>query len=519
MLKDLLSTEQDVSLSADIVIVGAGIAGLAMADRLTALGRRVVMLESGGLSQDEEEHPFNKVVQLGKHYGGAEHGRFRCLGGTSTRWGGAMLPFLPADMVTGWPIDYADLAPYVAPVEALFGLDSGPYEDPALLLRRDGQDASYLARLAKWPTFANRNVSNLFRDIIAAAAGPEIWLNAVTTSFDLDASGRIAAVMARSLGGRCLTVKAPEIIIAAGAIESTRLLLLLDRQYGHRLFAPDDVLGRYFHDHLSILAGRVLPKDRKQLNRVAGFRFEGKGMRNLRFEPSERADVRARVPAGFAHIAFSTQQSSGFDALRDVYRTLQKRSRPDAKQLKSLAFASPWLARALWWRFREKRLLYPANAQVELHMVSEQEPIPSSRITLATDKVDDLGLPLAAIDWRLSERDHTGLRAAIDLFAEDWKASNLAALGRLELMPDETVDEGLEQSGGIYHPGGSTRLGNQRSHGVLDRNFKTFAIPNLSVVATSAFPTGGGANPTMMLLMAALRKADLVDRSLRAGPD
>lgn len=55
-------------------------------------------------------------------------------------------------------------------------------------------------------------------------------------------------------------------------------------------------------------------------------------------------------------------------------------------------------------------------------------------------------------------------------------------------------------------------MGADVSRGVVDGELKTFRVPNLSVVSTATFPTGGGANPTMMLMMAALRAADRIAR-------
>ena len=111
-------------------------------------------------------------------------------------------------------------------------------------------------------------------------------------------------------------------MIAAGAIESTRLLLLIDHQNDNRVFAPDRVLGRYFHDHVSTETGRLAVADKTALNRVVGFRFEGGGMRNLRFEPGSELRAAHRLPAGFVHIAFGTETPAGFDVLRSVYRKI-----------------------------------------------------------------------------------------------------------------------------------------------------------------------------------------------------
>lgn len=121
---------------ADVVIVGAGIAGILLAVRLRSLGVQVLILESGGREQVEAVHPLNCVVQTGDAYGGAASGRFRCLGGTSTRWGGALIPFVESDLsardhldLPGFPVAVAELTPYVAAVEKHFGLDQGSYEE------------------------------------------------------------------------------------------------------------------------------------------------------------------------------------------------------------------------------------------------------------------------------------------------------------------------------------------------------------------------------------------------------
>src|SRR5260370_19442965 len=99
MIRDLAGIPASFQETAtDVLVIGAGIAGLLVATRLARAGRRVLVAESGGLKQIDETHPLNEVEQLGDIYSGVDHGRFRCLGGTSTRWGGAMLPFHPADL-------------------------------------------------------------------------------------------------------------------------------------------------------------------------------------------------------------------------------------------------------------------------------------------------------------------------------------------------------------------------------------------------------------------------------------
>ena len=60
----------------------------------------------------------------------------------------------------------------------------------------------------------------------------------------------------------------------------------------------------------------------------------------------------------------------------------------------------------------------------------------------------------------------------------------------------------------VYHPGGSTRMGSDLRTSVLDSNLKVFGISNLWTASTAAFPSGGGANPTLTLILFVMRLAD-----------
>ena len=518
MIRDLRASPGSSNrANADVLVIGAGIAGLLLATRLRQAGRRVLVAESGGLTQTGETHPLNRVEQLGDDYLGAEHGRFRCLGGTSTRWGGAMLPFQPSDLTLAthpssprWPIELEELTAYQGEIETLFRLGDGPYDFPEVM-GGAAQPAPFLGRLAKWPPFRIRNVATLLAGEIHGERGPEIWLNASATGFAFDAGGRLASVQLRSDNGATLDVSAGETVIAAGAIESTRLLLLADRQNDDRIFAPDNVLGRYFYDHLSLASARIVDFQRREMNRLFGWRFERGLMRSLRFEPSAALRSARQLPPAFVHIKFFSERPGGFLVLRDIYQKLQKRERPGIKDAASLLLALPWLVRAVWWRAVEHRLLFADDGELEVHVVIEQEPHRDNRILLSSTERDPFDAPLAAIDWRVRDQDAAMLVAMTAEFMSAWGGS-LAPLGRLRLQLPDDVRKALAVGGGVYHPGGSIRMGRTASEGVLDGELRTFRVPNLSVVATAAFPTGGGANPTMMLMMAALRAADRIKK-------
>ncbi len=493
-------------LKTDVVVIGAGTVGLVTAVTLAKEGLSVVCLESGLASQVEEEHPLNAVVHSKRPYDGAAHGRFRCLGGTSTRWGGALIPFLEGDLdPEQWPIPYQDIVRFLSCVEAQFGLSPGPYTVEEL-----GGFASsdFVPRLAKWPAFGKRNVARLFRCALSHLPSLQVWLNATVTHFEVN-DERIIRLTARSLDGGKAVVEADEVIFAAGAIETTRLLLLLDQQNANGIFGPDDQLGRYFSDHLSLIVAHLEARDRTALNRLTGFRFERRGaMRNLRFEIAEASELRKSIPPCFFHIAFETDEKSGFNASRNLFRFVQKRRLPPPSVFFNLAMSAPWLAKAVWWRCVEKRLLYPDTASVQLHLVMEQVPRPENRISLAKGRTDPFGLPLAEIAWDIAEKDHENIDRAVTAFEGVWERSALSSVARIIRRPTRNLSQDLAGSGGVFHPVGSTRVGKTPRSAVVDSNLRPFRLRNTTVLSTSVLPNSGGANPTMMLMLLAFRCID-----------
>lgn len=513
MIRDLALTG-DSSVAADVLVIGAGTVGLPMAVKLAERGHKVVVLESGGSEQSADTHELNAVTHARSIYGGAAHGRFRCLGGTSTRWGGALVPFSKGDYAPGeWPLSPEEIETQLSAVEALFGLAPGTYDGDPL---SNGSALDFRARLAKWPSFRNRNVANLLAQRIHSLSQLDIWLNAHATDFEVSA-GRLSSVRARTRNGSTLSIVAREIVFAAGAIETTRLLLLMDQQNGHTLFAPDQQLGHYFSDHLSVAVADVNARDRVALNMQAGFRFErGGSMRNVRYELTDTTPLRQTLPACFAHVAFTQENGGGFAAVRDSFRQVQRGRLPNIRLLTRLGMSAPWLARALWWRYVHRRLLYPADAKVQLHMVIEQEPLWDNCIRLSNSRQDVFGQPQAEIDWDVAAVDTLNFVNAVRAFESAWAGSSLARVAQLQTYPMEEITRELSSHAGIYHPVGSARMSHTAEHGVVDSSLRPFRIRNVSVASTAVLPRSGGANPTMMLLMLGLRCVGNISAALDA---
>jgi len=421
-----------------------------------------------------------------------------------------------ASHTAGWDVDwpFGREVPdrYLSRVEELFGVAPGPFEgdlreiDPA-----PGALKSFTARAPKWPTFKNRNVATILDAQILKNRQLRVFLNANVTRLLFD-GGRFSGFRAKALGGRKLLVEAPVTLIAAGAIESTRALLVAASMPNGPQFAP--TLGRYFHDHLSAVAGYLDPIDKSGLSRCFSFRFIQGGMRNWRLELSGRTRAAERLPAAFAHVAFRIPENGGFDALRIILRSVQQASLPPAGVVMPLLAELPWLAASAYWRVVYRTLLPPTGANFDLHLVTEQEPRSRNRITLSTSRRDAFGIPLASIDWEVGQCDIASFLSLQDRLLGEWAYSANGGLAVVHKRPMEGVVDDLVSGGGIFHPAGGTRMGRNPKTSVLDEYLAPHGMKGLRVVSTSAFPSIGGANPSLTLLCLALRTAEQVDREL-----
>jgi len=496
------------SISAPILIIGAGTAGLLMAEQFYKAGIRTVVIESGGLKQEAEVHPYNHVVLSGDAYAGAAKGRFRCLGGTSTRWGGAMIPFLREDMDPQvWPISYEQILEPLQELEGIFQLNPGPYQLTDTSAYMGINQNEFILRAAKWPSFKLRNVANLFTQSIHSDDDLlDVWINAHACEFNIERSENPSQVIAKSNNGNILTIHANQIILAAGAIENTRLHLLLHQQ--HPKIDPPASLGHFFHDHISAWIADVKVQKTNALNRLFGFQFEKNGvMRNLRFELSPSSSLRIQGAPCFINLVYEQSQDSGFESLRKCLQGLQKGKWPELSVLWGLVRATPWLLKALFWRYFYNTLSYPNDSQIKINLVLEQIISSGNFIGLSKEEADAFGKPLANIHWKIDPKEANRIIAIQKSFEHLWNHSPLAELGQFLAIPANEIEKKILSAPDTYHPCGSTRMGHTIETGVVDSNLRSFAFPNVSTISTSVLPNAGGSNPTLMMLLLALRLA------------
>lgn len=504
MITDANQIQQD--LETDVCIIGAGAAGIALALKLDRAGISAVVLAGGGEKPDDAHQQLQRIRQIGIPTDDPGRGNVMAFGGTLHRWGGYCRPLDPIDFEarpwiphSGWPITRAELDPYYEQAHQLCEIDSPDY-DPAHHLTEEQTRRGYFLRnsilenvvILVYPIrFGER-----YRPELHASPHIGVLLYAVATQIESDAAGRHAtAVQCKTLGGRAFRVRARRVVLAAGALQNARLLLCSRGARPEGLGNPHDVVGRFFMQHpvfphASLLA--VDPDGPLRLGR------DGASMRiGIPSALTEALQRRERLPnAHFLLAGFDNDSESiGFRAgLQRSWRHAQRvYFAPEAGQ------RVPQLASFL--ERQRSSTVFTSFGPVMWR--PEQAPNPASRITLGND-ADALGVPIAVMDWRLTDLDWEFVDRGLKWLG---CCAGAEGIGRLRTRSAAARAENEKLLRGGFHYFGTTRMSTDPSFGVVDQNCKVHGVDNLYVAGSGVFPTGGYANPTLTIIALAARLA------------
>jgi choline dehydrogenase-like flavoprotein len=512
MIESLHSHPHGSEFETDLCVIGSGPAGLALAREFLRGDTRVLLVESGGEEPDADAQTLNRGLVTGRPYDALEVGRARGFGGTSWIWTGQCLPLGPEAFIqrpwaphTRWPMEWEELASYYDPAIEFFGLEPHSWREdmrsafgiPALQF-----DDSLLGTRGPVLT-SDLRFGRIFRDEFRRAPRVDTLLHATAVGLRLSPSGHaVSGVEVATLDGRRAHVRAKAFVLAAGAIENTRLLLLC-RGLNDRLPA----LGRYFQDHPMGVCAHVAPNDRLALQDLFAVCHRRGARYALRLRLADEAQKRAEVAACEAALVWS--QPPGVVAL---YRLAAAGRRPGA-MLSDLRRVLRDRTEVLSAARRYRRGLNAATAGVPLSfmIISEQVPNPDSRLTLA-DEPDALGLPRISVDWRLGETEHRTMVTMVDAVTAEFKRLGLGAVRRMEWLDQPEAWKSEIQD--TYHPAGSTRMGADATDSVVDSHGRVHGLDNAFVLGSSVFPGVGAANPTLTIVAMALRLAERLKTSV-----
>ena len=270
------------------------------------------------------------------------------------------------------------------------------------------------------------------------------------------------------------------IAVAAGALESTRILLNSQSSaYPNGVGNSSGVLGRYLMDHFTVEgAGGLIPSlqssKREETGRPCGFLIpkyvnaEGTANRNSTFMRGYRFDG---------------------DGSQELY---------------GHAFLMPEFGDAWRKRVREEIPYYFA-----IEAQGECLPRKENYVTLDPSKKDAWGIPVLHVNASYGDNEKAmarAMRSDIDAILDEMKLSDAS-----RAKPDLSI------FGKNIHECGTARMGSDSNKSVVDGNCKVHDARNVFVTDGAVFTTQGCYEPTLTIMAISARAGEHIAQAFRRG--
>jgi choline dehydrogenase-like flavoprotein len=482
--------QRDATLHADVLVIGAGAAGITLARELAATRASTIVLESGGLAYDDHTAALAHATTSGDEYP-VDLTRLRYFGGTTNHWGGWCRPMDPwvlehRPWVTdvGWPLTADDLAPYYARADVVVELPT----DPA---GWEWDWSYWRTQLPKWgyPVLLDTDVATgaMFRfspptrfgtrylPELRAAQNVTVVLgaNALELRTD-DAAAHVTSVPVATLDGNRFTVSAQHVVVAVGGLEVPRLLLLSSSTRPAGLGNDHDLVGRYFMDHIEGSVGTLEVRDLPR-GYMGGVIANGRAVVTLTPDAMRREQLLGCMVT--------------FDADDDgVAKYADDRTSVSADAVGALRTG----------------VAGGASHALDVLVHAEPKPDAASRVVLG-DEHDALGQRRLELQYHRAPEIDASIQRTLELVAGEL---GRAGAGRMRIDLDDTYETRLEIPTIGFHLMGTTRMADDAQQGVVDADLRVHGVDNLYVASSSVFPTVGFSNPTLTIVALTLRLAD-----------
>jgi choline dehydrogenase-like flavoprotein len=487
-------------LEADLCIIGAGPAGITVAQEWIDSNRQVLLLESGGSHHDAQLDDLNGGSTVGDAYADLRSTRNRGCGGTAQIWNTPVLgelgaKYVPLDNIdfaerpgvafSGWPFDRSHLEPFYRRAQQRAGLGRFAYDahewttGPGLALA--GQHVTTrVYQFAAASHFTQRNLGQLRN-----ADNIRVCQHATVCALELDSRGaRVVSVRLRNPVGAQVRCYARVFVLAAGAIENARLLLASGGS--HTPGNAHGWVGRGFMEHPRDYALTWVPRAPELFQQTAFYDAHAEdgciigGRLALTDEAIQSRDLPNASATLLPRLRTQSTSQGVSTGVLDYLRSLGKR-----RASEGYGWSRVTNPAALFDRFR-------------LIINLEQHPDRENRVVLG-DTRDAYGVPRVVLHWRWRADEQAGLERLRRTIAASIEDAGLGVVQiQSELRPDPNA----------HHHAGTTRMHPEANQGVVDADARVHGTENLYVAGASVFPTAGFANPTLTIVAMAIRLSE-----------
>lgn len=544
-------------MEADVVIVGAGVAGAILAWRLSCQGHSVLLVEAGpSVSRLDAigQWATASAKTLLSPYRGTIAERFakspdnykkdydfvdgnptfkstylRRVGGSTWHWQGSTPRLIPTDFRMAssfgrgvdWPIDYGELERWYCEAEVELGV-AGDHE--AWNGVHGAWRSAPFPMTHIWPSHSDRlfaakaNGIPFYGAEVRLRSTPQarnsrpyqgrppcagnsicIPLCPIQAKYDATVHVRLAAEAGAQLLDRTVAVR----IVKAdnGRIDGIELATWNDMGEVRRRIAR---ARRYVIAAHSIESARLLLVSDIGRPAVVGH--------NLMDHPTgEVVGVASEPVFGFR----GPPVTSGIDEWRDgAWRNDHAAWKMSLGNDGHGRFRTPeapvqrWMDQGIFGLDLRKQIESHASRLVRISWAAEQLPTADNYLELSTE-TDELGIPKVRMKYSVDGYTLSAFPRIRDLIAKIYSAAGIADS---ETAPDPAT------YGGSGHVIGTCRMGEDPTTSVVDATCRVHEHEDLFVVGASVFPTGGTANPTLTVAALSLRLAQTLHEQLPIYP-
>ena len=388
-----------------------------------------------------------------------------------------------------WPISLADVGPYYARVEQIFRVSGHADGLPQY------PDGNFIVDDAPWTGCMQRFVDagkkygvpvckarsshgvdglassvNLLLPDAFATRKLQAVPNVVVRQLSVDKNTGLVneAHFVDRLSRREMSVKARVVVLAAGTLESTRLLL------NSNIANSSGVLGHYLTDQIygaGIACSVPEARDGKATPKLMGGGALIPRFRNI--NTKEKNFLR-----GYALNIFSS--TGGMDPRN---------------------FAA-------YGEELQKKLDSYHGSGFSTGIMGEVLPRYENHVRINKDVVDAWDIPVLHIETKYTDNEYNMARDAVDI------STQLAEAAGFEVLAKNNIPN---PPGYSIHELGTCRMGDDPKTSVLNKWCQSHDHKNLFVVDASSFVSGGWQNPTMTILALAMRASEHLAEQMRQG--